>query len=82
MAEICIKKKNLDLNRISPWTLSSFFFARLKTIIESVWTTLVDPFEDIELIFNALKDHKSSRISQYFQFHFANFIAINNASDA
>lgn len=77
MAELCIIQKKMDLTRVSLWTLSSFFFFRVKMIIESVWTTLFDPFENIDLIFKCLQNHKSSRVTQYFLCHLTNFIAIN-----
>jgi len=79
MAEMYIKAKNMDLSRLSPWSLSSFFFIRLKTVIESIWAILIDPFDDIDLIFGFLQDHKSERVSQYFYFHFDNFFAISSS---
>jgi hypothetical protein len=69
-AEMHMIKKEMDMSRLSPWTLTSFFFQRVKMIIESLWATIIDPVEDIDIIAQCLQNHKGSRINQYFEYHF------------
>jgi len=72
-AERLIISKHLNAHRLSLWNLSSYFFKRIKTIIELSWPTLLNPVDDIEIIAKYLQNHKDSRQSQYFASHICNF---------
>ena len=80
-AEIHLIEKGNDMNRFSPWLYCSYFFHRLKTMIESLWATILDPIADIEKIAAKLENHKQSRINQYFEYHLNNFLEQNNCYD-
>ena len=44
LAELHLINKKVEANRISAWVICSFFYHRLKEIINSMWTLLVDVF--------------------------------------
>ena len=72
--EWCLIKKGMGIDsQHSAWTLSSYCFLRIKTVIESVWSILLDPVKDIEIIKKRLQNHKSSRVNQYANYHWCNF---------
>ena len=68
-----LNKGNAINPRYSAWCTSSYFFQRLKTIIESAWATLLDPVNDMEIIMKRLQNHKSSRVNDYAKYHGSNF---------
>ena len=67
-AERYLFQKEMDMERYSIWTMSSFFFHRVKMMIDSAWATLLDPLLDLEALFHHLKNHKDGRRNQYFDF--------------
>ena len=74
IGEWALIKKGIGLNsRYSAWTVSDYYFHRIKTIIESVWSTILDPVKDIDLILKRLQNHKSSRVNQYVKYNWSNF---------
>jgi hypothetical protein len=72
-AERYMIEKEMDMSRFYPWALTSFFFVRVKMIIESLWATLLDLEADIVIIAEKLQNHKQDRLNQYFYFHFCCF---------
>jgi len=72
-AERYMIEKEMDMSRFYPWALTSFFFVRVKMIIESLWATLLDLEDDISIIAAKLQNHKQDRLNQYFYFHFCCF---------
>ena len=78
LAEIHLIEKGIDMNRFSPWVYSSYFFQKIKTMIESLWATILDPITDIETIAEKLQNHKQhNRINQYFTYHLNGFLELN-----
>ena len=72
LAELYLVEKGADMSRFSPWTFTSYFFERQKTMIESRWATLLDPMGDIEVIMEKLQNHKrqDDRLNQYFEYRY------------
>jgi len=71
LAELYLINKKIEANRISAWVICSFFYQRLKEIINSMWTLLVDVFDDSNVMLEKyLIDHKCSRENQYSKYHF------------
>jgi len=78
LAEIRLFEKGMEMERFSPWVYSSYFFQRLKTMIESLWATVLDPMADIDLIAKKLQNHKQhNRINQHFKYHLNCFLEQN-----
>jgi len=69
-AELFLKQQEFDLNRVSIWTMSSFFFHQVKTIIDCAWATFFKSMDDILVIMKYLQNHKSSRRNQYYEYRF------------
>ena len=82
LAEIHLIEKGMDMRRFSPWAYSSYFFNRLKTMIESLWATILDPIADIDVIAAKLQNHKQhNRLNQYFEYHLNCFLELNACYD-
>jgi len=70
-AEIYLIEKEMDMSRFSLWQFSSYYFERIKAMLESQWATLLDPMADIEIIMEKLQNHKQhNRPNQHYELHF------------
>ena len=69
-AEICLKARQADMSRFSPWTMCGFFLHTFKSMLNLLWVFCVDIEFDLLDIYKRLRNHKTRRKNQYFEFCF------------
>jgi hypothetical protein len=70
-AEICLKARQANMSRFSPWTMCGFFLHVFKSMLNQLWIFCLDTNIDLLGIYKRLCNHKARRINQYFEFHFS-----------
>ena len=69
-AEICLRNKQADMSRYSPWTMCGFFLHTFKSMLNSLWFFCFDIDLDLLDVYKRLRNHKTRRRNQYFEFCF------------
>jgi hypothetical protein len=70
LAEQILQAKEVDLSRVSRWTLDSICFQGINALLH-IWALVINLDEDIDRVEKYLLNHKAERRNQYSEFHFA-----------
>jgi len=68
--EVYLLNKGEDMSRYSPFAVQGFLCEWMKTALNCLWGLSFTPDSHLDELYLRLRDHVSSRCSQYADFHF------------